>query len=305
MSPIQIIIFIFLLLIIFWLLIKQYSLNKQLKEMRTVIQDIIHGNSKRRIFSNQNNNLGQLGYQINELASLYDTSKMKYENEQQVKKQLISNLSHDVRTPLVSVIGYLEAIVENRIATDQKEEYINTAYQKALQLKEQVNQLFEFVQNDENEIQLILGKIDLCETTRQLLIDFLPIIENEQITLDIDIPDKEIFALVDKESYIRVVQNIIKNTLTHAAEGKYIGIFLKCDEKNVFVDIADKGQGIGEEHLPYVFERLYKVDQVRSRSGGLGLAIAKELANKMNGDVVILRSIPGDTVFRIMFPQAF
>lgn len=305
MSPIQIIIFIFLLLIIFWLLIKQYSLNKQLKEMHTVIQDIIHGNSKRRIFSNQNNNLGQLGYQINELASLYDTSKMKYENEQQVKKQFISNLSHDVRTPLVSVIGYLEAIVENRIASKQREEYIITAYQKALQLKEQVNQLFEFVQNDENEIQLSLDKIDLCETTRQLLIDFLPIIENEQITLDIDIPDKEIFALIDKESYIRVVQNIIKNTLTHATEGKYLGIFLKCDEKNVFVDIADKGQGIGEEHLPYVFERLYKVDQVRSRSGGLGLAIAKELANKMNGDVEILRSIPGDTVFRIMFPQAF
>ena len=79
---------------------------------------------------------------------------------------------------------------------------------------------------------------------------------------------------------------------------------MKKDAGCVFIDVADKGNGIGKEHMPYIFERLYKVDNVRSRGGGLGLAIAKELSNKMNGDVEILRSIPGDTVFRIMFEEA-
>ena len=293
----------FLLLLLVFILARQYYFHKRIKEMIVVTRSILDG-EKRQIFSTKEDELGTLSYEINQLASMYDKSKIKYENELFVKKQLISNLSHDVRTPLVSVIGYLEAIVENRIDGEQKDDYIDTAYQKAILLKDQVNQLFEFVQSDANEISLSIDKVDVCELTRQIVIDFLPVIENEGIELNIHIPDDEIFAMVDKDSFVRVVQNVVKNSLTHAIEGKYLGVSLKKDAGCVFIDVADKGNGIGKEHMPYIFERLYKVDNVRSRGGGLGLAIAKELSNKMNGDVEILRSIPGDTVFRIMFEEA-
>ncbi len=293
----------FLLLLLVFILARQYYFHKRIKEMIVVTRSILDG-EKRQIFSTKEDELGTLSYEINQLASMYDKSQIKYENELFVKKQLISNLSHDVRTPLVSVIGYLEAIVENRITGEQKDDYIDTAYQKAILLKEQVNQLFEFVQSDANEISLSIDKVDVCELTRQIVIDFLPVIENEGIELNIHIPDDEIFAMVDKDSFVRVVQNVVKNSLTHAIEGKYLGVSLKKDAGCVFIDVADKGNGIGKEHMPYIFERLYKVDNVRSRGGGLGLAIAKELSNKMNGDVEILRSIPGDTVFRIMFEEA-
>ena len=293
----------FLLLLLVFILARQYYFHKRTKEMIVVTRSILDG-EKRQIFSTKEDELGTLSYEINQLASMYDKSQIKYENELFVKKQLISNLSHDVRTPLVSVIGYLEAIVENRIDGEQKDDYIDTAYQKAILLKDQVNQLFEFVQSDANEISLSIDKVDVCELTRQIVIDFLPVIENEGIELNIHIPDDEIFAMVDKDSFVRVVQNVVKNSLTHAIEGKYLGVSLKKDAGCVFIDVADKGNGIGKEHMPYIFERLYKVDNVRSRGGGLGLAIAKELSNKMNGDVEILRSIPGDTVFRIMFEEA-
>lgn len=293
----------FLLLLLVFVLARQYYFHKRIKEMIVVTRSILDG-EKRQIFSTKEDELGTLSYEINQLASMYDKSQIKYENELFVKKQLISNLSHDVRTPLVSVIGYLEAIVENRIDGEQKDDYIDTAYQKAILLKDQVNQLFEFVQSDANEISLSIDKVDVCELTRQIVIDFLPVIENEGIELNIHIPDDEIFAMVDKDSFVRVVQNVVKNSLTHAIEGKYLGVSLKKDAGCVFIDVADKGNGIGKEHMPYIFERLYKVDNVRSRGGGLGLAIAKELSNKMNGDVEILRSIPGDTVFRIMFEEA-
>lgn len=289
----------FLLLLLVFILARQYYFHKRIKEMIVVTRSILDG-EKRQIFSTKEDELGTLSYEINQLASMYDKSQIKYENELFVKKQLISNLSHDVRTPLVSVIGYLEAIVENRIDGEQKDDYIDTAYQKAILLKDQVNQLFEFVQSDANEISLSIDKVDVCELTRQIVIDFLPVIENEGIELNIHIPDDEIFAMVDKDSFVRVVQNVVKNSLTHAIEGKYLGVSLKKDAGCVFIDVADKGNGIGKEHMPYIFERLYKVDTVRSRGGGLGLAIAKELSNKMNGDVEILRSIPGDTVFLVL-----
>lgn len=199
----------------FFLVIKLYSSHKRISEMRSVISSILEGQKKRQIFSRKDDELGKLAFEINRLASLYGTAQEKYEKEQLAKKQLISNLSHDVRTPLVSVIGYLEAIVQNRISEGQKDDYINTAYKKANKLKEQVNQLFEFVQSDANEIILIMERIDACETTRQVLIDFLPIIESEHIELESSIPDDDMNILVDKDSFVRIIQNLIKNTLTH------------------------------------------------------------------------------------------
>ena len=304
MNIILTIVITLLLLLTLFLIIKLYSSHKRLSEMRNVISSILDDQKKRQIFSRKNDELGKLAFEINRLAGLYGTAQEKYEKEQLAKKQLISNLSHDVRTPLVSVIGYLEAIVQNRISESQKDDYINTAYEKANILKEQVNQLFEFVQSDANEIVLSMKEVDACEITRQILIDFLPIIENEHIELESAIPDDDLNILADKDSFVRIVQNLIKNTLTHGGEGKYLGVFVKKESGNICIDIADKGRGIDREHLPYVFERLYKADNARSRGGGIGLAIAKELSNNMNGNIEILRSIPGDTVFRITFPEA-
>ncbi|MDD3335946.1 MAG: HAMP domain-containing sensor histidine kinase [Eubacteriales bacterium] len=298
------ILLILLLLLLSFLMLKQYTDHQRLRDMILVLQSILDGQKKRQIFSQKDDELGRLAFEINRLAALYGTVQEQYEKERVTKKQLISNLSHDVRTPLVSVIGYLEAIVQNRISSNQKDDYINTAYQKAKQLKEQVNQLFEFVQSDANEMILSERKVDACEITRKTLIDFLPLIENEHIVLDTSIPDDEISILVDVNSFVRILQNLIKNTLTHGAKGKYLGVSITREAGNVCIDIADKGQGIAQEHLPFVFERLYKVDSARSRGGGIGLAVAKELSNKMNGSLEILRSIPGDTVFRITFPEA-
>lgn len=293
---------IVLLLVVVLLTIRQHAYHKRIIDMQSTIDSILMGQNRLQIFTRKEDDLGILAFQINRLAALYRAEQEKYEMEQLAKKQLISNLSHDVRTPLVSVIGYLEAIVQSRISERQKYDYIQTAYKKALSLKEQINQLFEFVQSDANEIVLSLEKVDVSEITRQTLIDFLPVIENNRITLESSIPEDELYIFVDKDSFIRIIQNIIRNTLTHGKEGKYLGFFVKKDGGSVNIDITDKGQGIGKEHLPFVFERLYKSDSSRTRGGGIGLAIAKELANKMNGNVEILRSVPGDTVFRITFP---
>lgn len=303
MNTIYLAIIIILLLTLMFFVFRQYNYHKRISTMQSTIEKILNGQKKLQIFSPKEDELGSLAFQINQLVAIYGTVQEQYEKEQLTKKQLISNLSHDVRTPLVSVIGYLEAIVQNRITEEQKDDYITTAYEKALMLKEQINQLFEFVQSDANEITLSPETVDACEITRQILIDFLPVIENEHIELESSIPDDELNIFVDKASFIRIVQNLIKNTLTHGNTGKYLGVFIKKEFNNVHIDIVDKGQGIDKEHLPFVFDRLYKADRSRTRGGGIGLAIAKELANKMDGNIEILHSIPGDTVFRITFPS--
>lgn len=128
MNTVLVIIVILLFLTTVLLIIRLYSFHKRINGMIVVLTSILEGQKKRQIFTKRNDDLGQLAFEINRLAGLYGTAQEKYEKEQLAKKQLISNLSHDVRTPLVSVIGYLEAIEQDRIAENQKDDYIHTAY---------------------------------------------------------------------------------------------------------------------------------------------------------------------------------
>ena len=109
--------------------------------------------------------------------------------------------------------------------------------------------------------------------------------------------------MADKTAVIRICQNLIRNTIEHGKSGKYIGVHLNSSKGNVIIDISDKGSGIASEDLPFIFDRLYKADHARVRGGGLGLAVAKELTEKMNGTISVLRWAPGNTVFRITFPE--
>lgn len=284
------------------LIFMQYIQYRRIKNIKRTIEDVLSGQDSLTLFTNENDALGELVFEINKLLSLYREQKQNYEKEQMDKKRLLSNLSHDVRTPLVSVIGYIEAVIQNRIDESKKIDYIETAYHKALVLKEQINQLFELVQNDANEIELQFEKVDICEFLRQIIIDFLPKIEKDQLTFESKIPDNEIYISADKYCITRIFQNLIRNTLIHGKSGNYLGVFVSKKNADVFIDITDKGMGIEKEHLPFVFDRLYKADHARTRGGGIGLAISKELSNKMNGNIEILRSLPGDTVFRVTFP---
>ncbi|MGN6710473.1 sensor histidine kinase [Anaerocolumna jejuensis] len=284
------------------LIFMQYIQYRRIKNIKKTIEDVLSGQDSLTLFTNENDALGELVFEINKLLSSYREQKQNYEKEQKDKKRLLSNLSHDVRTPLVSVIGYIEAVIQNRIDESKKNDYIETAYHKALVLKEQINQLFELVQNDANEIELQFEKVDICEFLRQIIIDFLPIIEKDQLTFEANIPDNEIYISADKYCITRIFQNLIRNTLIHGKSGNYLGVFVSKKNEDVFIDITDKGMGIEKEHLPFIFDRLYKADHARTRGGGIGLAISKELSNKMNGNIEILRSLPGDTVFRVTFP---
>lgn len=290
------------LIVIFILSYFLFRQKRRLVEMTKDVLEITENRNNKLLFADKNDSIGSLTFEINRLITCYRNEKMNLEKEQRLRKKLIADLSHDVRTPLVSVIGYLEAVVEKRVDDSLTTEYLNTALSKALNLRGQINQLFEFVQCDADEIKLTFERLEVCEILRQVLIGFLPFIEQEKIQLEAKIPDDEIFISADEPAVIRICQNLIRNTLEHGKNGGYIGVSLSSSDHKAVLDIADKGFGIAGEDLPYIFDRLYKADHARARGGGLGLAVAKELTEKMNGEIFVLRSVPGDTVFRVTFP---
>ncbi|WP_322020056.1 sensor histidine kinase [Clostridium butyricum] len=239
---------------------------------------------------------------INQLMDSYQKERITVNREQMARKQLLANISHDVRTPLASVIGYLEAVILGVVHNTEKDVYLDIALKKSYDLKQRVDLLFELVRLDANEIHFNREKSDICELVRSVIIDFIPIVEKNDIILQVKIPDKEYFADVDVSAFTRVVQNLIRNALTHGKSGFYLGVKVYLQGKNVCIDIIDHGDGISKKDITFIFDRLYQGDTSRTQNGGLGLAIVYEIIKKMEGTISVDSNESKYTVFTVQLP---
>ena len=144
--------------------------------------------------------------------------------------------------------------------------------------------------------------VEIAELTRNILIDWIPVFEDKQIEYNIDIPEQPFWVKLDMDSYMRILNNLIQNVLAHSQADR-IGITMQKQNETVQILLADNGIGIGKEDLKHIFERLYKCDKGRSEKGsGLGLSIAYQLVEKMNGKITVESEEGKGTVFTVTFP---
>ena len=278
--------------------------KKQIMKMEEVLRDVKEGNGNRRILAASRELTAPLAYQINEIIVSYEDRIVSLWQEEETNKQLMTSLSHDVRTPLTTLIGYLDAVHRGVVTGKEREEYMETARRKAHDLKAYIDVLFDWFKLNSNEFNLKMNVVEAAELTRNILIDWIPIFEDNQMEYIIDIPQQPFFVKVDVDGYMRVFNNLISNVISHAHADK-IEITLAKQDRKVKILLLDNGTGIEKEDLKHIFERLYKCDKSRSEKGsGLGLSIVYQLVKKMNGEVTA-ESEPGKgTVFILMFPLA-
>lgn len=277
-----------------------HHINKQLLEWLDYLKSI-------KIFPEQKNFiknkglLAEINFKMNDILSENRKQFIKLTKAEDTNRQILTNLSHDIRTPLASLIGYLETLYEDKIKTNEQKEYINIAYEKALNLKELVDILFEWFKINSNEQKYQINEYDVNELTRQIIIGYLPIIEKKNINLEINISEEEWFLLIDKIAYERIINNLLSNALKH---GKCSMIIIEIykHKNTIIIEVTNEGIMIPKEEINYIFERLYKCNYVCSQNGnGLGLAIVKELVTAMHGKINV-QSFKGKTSFYISFP---
>lgn len=216
----------------------------------------------------------------------------------------MTSLSHDVKTPLASLVGYLEA-VENKIVTgEEKDEYIHVAHEKAQYMKSFVENLFEWVKLDSGEQIFHFEKIDLNELSRNIIADWVLVLENNHFEYEFIIPETEYFIRIDVNAYTRVLNNLLQNIIIHS-EGDKMELHIYEDMRQAKIIIWDNGKGITSDNLPHIFERMYQCDQSRSAKGnGLGLAITKELISVHKGTITAESNSGNGTKFTILLPKA-
>ena len=278
--------------------------KKQIAEMTDALVDVKNGNGNRRILSATNELIAPLAYEINEIVVSYESRLSTVRQTEETNRQLMTSLSHDVRTPLTTLIGYLDAAHKGIVTGKDRDDYIETARRKAHDLKEYIDVLFDWFKLNSNEFAMDINIVEAAELTRNILIDWIPIFEDKQIDYNIDIPEQPFRVKLDTDGYMRILNNLIQNVISHSHADK-IEIILSKQEKNMQIRLADNGIGIEKEDLKHIFERLYKCDKGRSEKGsGLGLSIAHQLVEKMNGTITA-NSIQGKgTEFTLLFPLA-
>lgn len=292
------------LLVILYLAAKLHRVREQLALIKDALADIKAGNLNRRVLARENDMTKQICYDINEIALANQARFIQQKQADQSYKRLMTSLSHDVKTPLASLVGYLEAIENGMVVGEEKEEYLRVISDKAHRLKEFVISLFEWVKLDAKEQVFHFELSDLNELTRSIIADWVPTLENSRLEYEIEIPENEWSARIDANAFTRILNNLFQNIMVHSA-ATYIKLSVKEDTQRAIISLTDNGKGISTKDLPHIFERMYQCDHSRSANGnGLGLSITKELVNAHKGTISAASSPGLGTTFTIVLPKA-
>ncbi len=270
-----------------------------LKQISEKLADILEKDSSEQVMVfTDNKALMELSGQINLL--LLDRQRMKadFKKQEMSSKKMLANISHDIKTPLTVILGYLEILrLENR-----EDETLQKVETKAKQVLELLDEFFTLAKLEAGDTNIEMAKVNINEVCRENVLCFYEILTRKELDVEVVIPEEDVYVRGDKESIGRIVNNLLSNAIRYGGDGKYLGFFLEEEKDFIRIDVVDKGKGIEKQFSSNVFDRLYTMEDSRNRNiqgNGLGLTIARNLARQMGGDVV-LDSQPGiRTVFAV------
>ena len=280
---------------------KLYQARKSVRDMNEALEDIRNGNLNRRILAAPDNILAPFFYKINDIMEGYRDTIAELNERDQANRQMMTSLSHDVRTPLTTLIGYLDAVHSHLVEGGEREAYIETAREKAHSLQMYVDDLFEWFKLNSNERVLEIAPVNVAEMTQTVLSDWLPVFEQNKIDYAFFIPEKCITVSLDTAAYRRILNNLIQNVVSHSSAS---AISVGVEEKKDYVEIwvKDNGRGIPARELDHIFDRLYKCDPARMGKGsGLGLSIVEQLVRLQNGGIRVTSEVGKGTSFLLDF----
>ncbi len=275
------------------------GLEKQINKISTKLSEILEKDSDEKVMVfTDNKAVIELSRQINELLCERQKMKADFRRQELHKKKMLSNISHDIKTPLTVILGYLE-IMRMENAGDETLQKVEA---RAKQVMELINQFFTLAKLEAGDQNLQRVKVNICEVCRENILSFYELLRQKEFTVDIGIPEHALFAWGDTDAIHRILSNLISNAVRYGSEGNYIGMFVRKEADAVIIEITDKGKGIEKAFAERVFERLYTMEDSRNRDiqgNGLGLTIARNLARQMGGELSLKSEPHVKTTFTV------
>ena len=265
------------------------SILKPLKQVTKATKQLARGNFDVRLAISSRDEIGDLADTFNSVAE----DLGKYEN---TRRGFVANVSHELRSPLTSMQGLVQGILDGTIPRDQQENYLNVVLDETKRLNYLINDLLDLSQIESGKLAFELKNIDVNELIRRCLITFESKISAKDIEVEVEIKDEKQFVSADENRIKQVMMNLIDNAVKFTPEGGTIKIFTSETSASIFVNVNNSGAAIEAEDLPYVFERFYKADKSHTRTQegtGLGLSIVKKILVG-HGQNIWVKSTPKD-----------
>ena len=293
-----------------------------IRQLRRSIQQVTSGNYDVQCEVEYDDELGSLAANINVLAKTLlakekESERLKEKekaaldferNAERQKNELITNVAHDLRTPLTTIVGYLELIKDDTdLPKEDVHKYAGIAYEKSMRLQEMMDDLFEFTKLDNADIKLNKSMINLSGLIMQMADEFYPSFKDCNITPIVDLPDDNVYVQGDGQLLARVFDNLISNALKYGYHNTDLKIEVIGDEKYATVKVINHGDTISDEDIPLLFNKFYRTDSSRnSKTGGtgLGLAITKNIVDRHHGTISV-ESKDNITTFIVKFNRYF
>lgn len=261
-------------------------------------------NARIRVFSEQPILL-KLASSINLLLDRLQHAESRTRQAEDAHKRLVANISHDLRTPLTSVMGYLEVLkTDENLSTAEQKQFVNIAYKKSRSMYELLDQFFQLAKIEAGDVPLQTVPLDMNRLVKEMLVGLYPTFLSLSLEPVVKIPAERLYALGDSLAVERIVGNLLSNSLRHGSSSGRVGVTLSETQNHIALEIWDNGTGITAENLNLIFERTYTLEPARTSGSGLGLTIARQLALKQGGSLHAT-SVPGErTSFILQLPKA-
>ncbi len=291
-------------------------LTYPLREIKHSVERLKKGDFTVRVKQISSDEIGMLAQGFNTLAAELGRTVSSLERQEQMRREFLTNISHDLRTPLTTLRGFLQAITEGVIDDmPQVRKSADVMLKETLRLIRLVNTLFELSRLQEGSLVLNPEPVQISGVIEDLAVSFMILAEEKGVSIELDIPENELpLILVDRNSFEQVITNLLDNAVKFTRRGDRIRISAEkathADGRSgVLIKVTDTGPGIRSEDLPFVWERFYKGDKSRERSRagddsgtGLGLVIVKSLVEAHSGYVDV-QSDERETTFMVWLPQ--
>jgi len=272
----------------------QYHSQKKQKDRLTYVhkklKNIVDDKTDEKILLyTEDDNLKRLLMEINRVLEHNQKIIATHHQMEISTKKMLSNISHDLKTPLTVVLGYMEVILyEPNLSKEETEDFLKKVNKKTLEVLELIKNFFELVRLESGDKELPIKRVNMNEVCRKSILGFYDILNKKGFEVVIEIPDVNFYVWGNEEELNRVLNNLISNAINYGGDGGVLGLTLRNSNHSVFVDVWDKGKGISELHKDRVFERMYTIEDSRNKlyqGSGLGLTITKRLIKKLDGEI--------------------
>ena len=290
-------------IIYFLLFIKR--IVKDMTYISDRIIDIADGKSDEKIIIERQDEIGEIAGRINEMTEQINQLIKSERDALQSNKDLIACVAHDLRTPITSVKGYLDLALDTKhYDLEQRQKYVRIAQTKANRLEYLIHDLFNYTKLTSGEITLHRSKIDLVQLVEQMVEEFYPLFQEEELECTTKYNISYLEMNMDGDLIARAVQNLLSNAIKYGKDGKHVYVELECLEQEVQIRVTNYGLVIPEESIKHLFDKFYRVERsrnVKTGGTGLGLNIAQEIVHLHGGRIQVTSGASG-TCFTIALP---